>query len=81
MRGLGADREPYAGQRVLVVGAGHSAATTLLAPAELEDTPITWAIRGGSATRAYGGGADAVLGAVAVASAIAALALIAYQRL
>ncbi|MDH2426370.1 FAD-dependent oxidoreductase [Sphaerisporangium sp. TRM90804] len=58
---LGADRPVYEGKRVLVVGAGHSAATSLLALARLEDTPITWAIRAGSAARAYGGGdADAL---------------------
>ncbi|RSN02026.1 flavoprotein [Nonomuraea sp. WAC 01424] len=58
---LGADRDRYEGRHVLVIGAGHSAATTLLALAELENTPITWAIRAGSATRAYGGGdADAL---------------------
>jgi thioredoxin reductase len=58
---LGADRDRYEGKRVLVVGAGHSAATTLLALAELENTPITWAIRAGNATRTYGGGeADAL---------------------
>ncbi|YCK33898.1 FAD-dependent oxidoreductase [Actinomadura sp. ATCC 39365] len=58
---LGTDRDRYEGKRVLVVGAGHSAATTLLALAELDDTPITWAIRAGNATRTYGGGdADAL---------------------
>ncbi|MEV0390798.1 FAD-dependent oxidoreductase [Nonomuraea sp. NPDC050643] len=58
---LGADRDRYAGKHVLVVGAGHSAATTLLALAQLDGTPITWAIRAGNATRAYGGGeADAL---------------------
>ncbi|MET8987798.1 FAD-dependent oxidoreductase [Nonomuraea wenchangensis] len=58
---LGADRDRYEGKRVLVVGAGHSAATTLLALAELEHTPITWAIRASNATRTYGGGeADAL---------------------
>ncbi|MFI9598092.1 FAD-dependent oxidoreductase [Nonomuraea sp. NPDC052265] len=58
---LGADRDRYEGRRVLVVGAGHSAATTLLALAELDNTPITWAIRAGNATRTYGGGdADAL---------------------
>ncbi|GAA3467859.1 FAD-dependent oxidoreductase [Nonomuraea roseola] len=54
---LGADRERYEGRHTLVVGAGHSAATTLLALAQLEDTPITWAIRAGGAARTYGGGA------------------------
>ncbi|MGW2158888.1 FAD-dependent oxidoreductase [Nonomuraea sp. NPDC001699] len=58
---LGTDRHRYEGRHVLVVGAGHSAATTLLALAQLDDTPITWAIRAGNAGRAYGGGdADAL---------------------
>ncbi|MET9240946.1 FAD-dependent oxidoreductase [Nonomuraea sp. NPDC003709] len=58
---LGTDRDRYEGTRVLVVGAGHSAATTLLTLAQLEDTPITWAIRAGNASRTYGGGeADAL---------------------
>ncbi|MEV4477879.1 FAD-dependent oxidoreductase [Nonomuraea sp. NPDC049504] len=58
---LGADRDRYEGKHTLVVGAGHSAATTLLALAELENTPITWAIRAGDAGRTYGGGeADAL---------------------
>jgi hypothetical protein len=43
-----------------VVGAGHSAANTLLALAELADkvpgTRITWAIRGRDASSSYGGG-------------------------
>ncbi|RVX44971.1 pyridine nucleotide-disulfide oxidoreductase [Nonomuraea polychroma] len=54
---LGADRETYEGKHTLVVGAGHSAATTLLALAQLYDAQITWAIRAGSASRTYGGGA------------------------
>ncbi|GGL46906.1 FAD-dependent oxidoreductase [Planomonospora parontospora] len=58
---LGTDRGHYAGKHTLVVGAGHSAATTLLALAaladEAPDTRITWAIRAGNATRTYGGGA------------------------
>ncbi|GAA0988776.1 NAD(P)-binding domain-containing protein [Acrocarpospora macrocephala] len=58
---LGADRERYEGRHTLVVGAGHSAATTLLALAQLEDAQITWAIRAGSPGRTYGGGeADAL---------------------
>lgn len=59
---LGADRKRFADRHTLVVGAGHSAATMLLALAELaEDAPgtrITWAIRSTSATRSYGGGND-----------------------
>ena len=58
---LGADRARFAGRHTLVVGAGHSAATTLLALADLADiepgTRVTWAIRGASAARTYGGGA------------------------
>jgi thioredoxin reductase len=71
---LGADRERYEGRRVLVVGAGHSAATTLLALAELQDTPITWAIRAGTASRAYGGGeADALAARGALGTRLHAL--------
>ncbi|GAA0930472.1 FAD-dependent oxidoreductase [Nonomuraea longicatena] len=59
---LGTDRARYEGKHVLVVGAGHSAATTLLALAQLSAaTRITWAIRAGGASRTYGGGdADAL---------------------
>jgi thioredoxin reductase len=62
---LGADRARFAGRHNVVVGAGHSAATTLLALAELAqdhpDTKVTWAIRAGNASRTYGGGeADAL---------------------
>ncbi|MFC0865523.1 FAD-dependent oxidoreductase [Sphaerimonospora cavernae] len=58
---LGVDRERYEGKHTLVVGAGHSAATTLLALAQLDDTTITWAIRADGAARTYGGGeADAL---------------------
>lgn len=59
---LGADRDSYAGRHAVVVGAGHSAATTLLALAQLAEvapgTRITWVIRGTAPDRAYGGGAD-----------------------
>jgi hypothetical protein len=45
----GRDRGRYAGRRVVVVGAGHSAATSLLALAELQrqapGTAILWAVR------------------------------------
>ncbi|GAA3220679.1 FAD-dependent oxidoreductase [Actinocorallia longicatena] len=57
---LGADRKDFAGKHTLVAGAGHSAATTLIALAELAEqepgTKVTWAIRGGDASRTYGGG-------------------------
>lgn len=62
---LGADRDRYASKHTLVVGAGHSAANTLLALAELAETApgtrITWAVRGGSPDKAFGGGDDDAL--------------------
>jgi hypothetical protein len=72
---LGTDRATYAGKHTVVVGAGHSAATTLLALAELDDqapgTRITWATRGGSIDRAVGGGdADALPGRGALGTGI-----------
>jgi hypothetical protein len=58
---LGRDRRRYAGRRTLVVGAGHSAANTLLALAELADdapgTRIVWAVRSPVLARVFGGGA------------------------
>jgi thioredoxin reductase len=57
---LGADRKRFAGRHTLVVGMGHSAANTLLALVQLRaeepGTEITWAIRGRSPARLYGGG-------------------------
>jgi thioredoxin reductase len=62
---LGTGRDRYAGRHTLVVGAGHSAANTLLALATLAkqepDTTITWAIRAASPARTYGGGDDDAL--------------------
>lgn len=57
----GADREQFEGRRVMVVGAGHSAANTLIALGQVakaaSSTSIIWAVRGnGSADRLYGGG-------------------------
>jgi thioredoxin reductase len=58
---LGAQRERFAGKHTLVVGMGHSAANSLLSLVDLAEqepaTRITWAIRGASARRLYGGGA------------------------
>ena len=49
----GRDRGAFAGRRVLVVGAGHSAANTLISLADLaKDEPgtrVLWAVRGASA--------------------------------
>ncbi|WP_432840420.1 NAD(P)-binding domain-containing protein [Dactylosporangium sp. CA-092794] len=62
---LGAGRDRFAGRRTLVVGAGHSAANTLLLLAELAaqapGTSVVWAIRPAGPARTYGGGtADAL---------------------
>lgn len=57
---LGLARERYAGKTTLVVGAGHSAANSILALAELSKidprTTIRWAVRGESLARVFGGG-------------------------
>jgi hypothetical protein len=64
---LGRDRDRFAGWRTLVVGAGHSAATTLLALADLArqapGTSVVWAIRSASPARTYGGEAADALSA------------------
>jgi thioredoxin reductase len=64
---LGADRAAYAGKRVLVVGAGHSAANALLDLGRLAqqtpDTEVIWAVRGNSLARLFGGGANDKLAA------------------
>ena len=56
---LGHDRANYAGRRVLVIGAGHSAANALLDLAKLAGeepaTQVSWAVRG-KLERVYGGG-------------------------
>lgn len=57
---LGRERDRYAGKHVLVVGAGHSAAGTLIALAQLAGeepgTRIAWAVRGTNLARVLGGG-------------------------
>lgn len=59
---LGADRYRFAGRHTLVVGAGHSAANTLLKLAalasEVPGTTISWAIRNASPVRVFGSDAD-----------------------
>lgn len=56
---LGADRGDFAGRSTLVVGAGHSAVTTLLDLVRLAreepGTEAVWAIRGDDPSRTYGG--------------------------
>ncbi|WP_370872173.1 NAD(P)-binding domain-containing protein [Spirilliplanes yamanashiensis] len=75
---LGADRDAHAGAHTVVVGSGHSAANTLLDLARLAETApgtrITWAVRGGSAQRAFGGeGADELPARGALGSGLRAL--------
>ena len=57
---LGGDRDRFAGRRTAVVGAGHSAATTLLDLGELAEqvpgTEVVWVVRGADQARTYGGG-------------------------
>ncbi|HEY6561783.1 MAG TPA: FAD-dependent oxidoreductase [Polyangiaceae bacterium] len=57
---LGARRERYAGKTTMVVGAGHSAANTILPLVELArahpGTSIYWATRSADLTRVFGGG-------------------------
>lgn len=57
---LGSQRSRYAGKRVLVAGAGHSAAGSLLALAKLADeapgTKLIWTLRGSNFARIFGGG-------------------------
>ena len=64
---LGADRVSYAGQRVLVIGGGHSAANALLDLMRLAErnahTHVTWALRSASPARVFGGGANDELSA------------------
>ncbi|MFL4479193.1 FAD-dependent oxidoreductase [Paeniglutamicibacter sp. ORCA_105] len=58
---LGTGREHFAGKRILVLGAGHSAANTLISLGRLRqrhpDTRILWGLRGvANPIRLYGGG-------------------------
>ncbi len=57
---LGIDRSRFAGKRTVVVGAGHSASTTLLELGELAEqvpgTEVVWAVRSNDQSRTYGGG-------------------------
>lgn len=61
---LGADRARFAGKHVVVVGAGHSAANTLINLATLiqtsPETTVTWVIRNRSAARVFTAADDAL---------------------
>lgn len=58
---LGVDRSRYADRATMVVGAGHSAANSLLALVELAQshprTEVAWVTRGSNLARVFGGGA------------------------
>lgn len=74
---LGRDRSSYAGRRVLVVGAGHSAANALLdlvrLAADAPNTEVSWAVRG-KLERVYGGGdADQLPARAELGSAVKAI--------
>ncbi|WP_102144849.1 NAD(P)-binding domain-containing protein [Mycobacterium hubeiense] len=62
---LGVDRARYAGKRVAVVGAGHSAKHVVrdlsLLAEDVIDTTITWIVRRGGADNVFGDQADARL--------------------
>lgn len=64
---MGKDRARYAGQKVLVVGSGHSAFNAVLDLLRLAEdasgTEITWAVRRDSIGQMFGGGADDALSA------------------
>jgi N-acetylglutamate synthase-like GNAT family acetyltransferase/thioredoxin reductase len=75
---LGAHRDRYAGKRTLVVGAGHSAANTLLSLAKLASevptTELVWSVRSPVLARVFGGGeADALSARGTLGSALRAL--------
>jgi cation diffusion facilitator CzcD-associated flavoprotein CzcO len=59
---LGKGRVRYAGKRVAVLGAGHSAIGTLTdlaqLKAEVPGTEVTWLLRGDNPSKAFGGGAN-----------------------
>jgi hypothetical protein len=59
---LGAERARFAGKHTVVIGAGHSAANTLLALARLAErepgTTVTWLIRSETPVRVYGSDDD-----------------------
>ncbi|MDA9520203.1 FAD-dependent oxidoreductase [Bradyrhizobium sp. CCBAU 11434] len=74
----GAQRSRYAGKKVAVLGAGHSAVGTLIDLARLADevpgTQPVWLVRGADPAKAFGGGRNDKLAARgALGSAFAAL--------
>jgi thioredoxin reductase len=71
---LGRDRARFAGRHTTVVGAGHSAANTLLGLAELRRrepaTRVTWLIRNASAVRVSSSDADELADRAALGSRV-----------
>jgi thioredoxin reductase len=64
---VGRDRGRYAGRTVAVLGAGHSAAGTILELAKLQEsasaTEVVWVLRGDNPQKSFGGGANDQLAA------------------
>ncbi len=64
---LGKDRARYAGKMTAVLGAGHSAAGTLIELTHLKSqapgTEVVWLLRGDNPAKAFGGGANDKLAA------------------
>jgi hypothetical protein len=82
---LARDRAAYAGKKVLVVGAGHSAANALLDLTRLANdapgTEVSWAVRG-KLERVYGGGdADQLPARAELGSAVKAIVESGHVRL
>jgi len=74
---LGADRARFAGTHTLVVGAGHSAANTLIALGTLAEsepgTRISWAIRSATPARVYGSDEDELAARASLGARVRAL--------
>lgn len=74
---LGRERARFAGRHTTVVGAGHSAANTLLALAELAEgepgTRTTWIIRSASAARMTNSADDELAARASLGARVAAL--------
>lgn len=71
---LGRDRARFADKHTVVVGAGHSAANTLIALARLAErapaTRVTWLIRNESPVRVYGSADDELDGRASLGTAM-----------
>ncbi len=71
---LGVDRARFAGKHITVVGAGHSAANTLINLSTLiqtsPDTTVTWVIRNKSAVRVFTSDDDELAGRASLGSKV-----------